>query len=156
MAEFKRGRASCKDKHLSSQQNEATMTEMVKKIHKMVLDVPWLKVRELADMVGISKSAEYRILTENLSRGNYAQDGCRVCSQRNKNSFVRMFKSSVWRCFTAIMATFCVMSKSWTKHGSITSHLRRRNNQNNGLTGENGLERRRRQFHLLARSWHQF
>ena len=29
---------------------------MVKKIHKMVLDDPRLKVRELADMVGISKN----------------------------------------------------------------------------------------------------
>ena len=39
---------------------------MVKKIHKMVLDERRLKVRELADMVGISKSAVHRILTENL------------------------------------------------------------------------------------------
>ena len=43
-----------------------TMTEMVKKIYKMVLDDGRLKVRELADMVGISKSAVHRILTENL------------------------------------------------------------------------------------------
>ena len=39
---------------------------MVKKIHKMVLDDRRLKVRELADMVGISKSAVHWILTENL------------------------------------------------------------------------------------------
>ncbi|KZC13398.1 Histone-lysine N-methyltransferase SETMAR [Dufourea novaeangliae] len=39
---------------------------MVKKIHKMVLDDRRLKVRELADMIGISKSAVHRILTENL------------------------------------------------------------------------------------------
>ena len=39
---------------------------MVKKIHKMVLDRRRLKVRELADMVGISKNAVNRILTENL------------------------------------------------------------------------------------------
>ena len=42
------------------------------------------------------------------------------------------------------------------KHGSITSHLRRRNSQNNELKGKNPLQRRRRQFHLLIRSWHQF
>ena len=36
------------------------------KIHKFVLDDRRLKVRELADMVGISKSAIHRILTENL------------------------------------------------------------------------------------------
>ena len=34
-----------------------TMTEMMKKIYKMVLNDRRLKVRELADIVGISKSA---------------------------------------------------------------------------------------------------
>ena len=42
------------------------------------------------------------------------------------------------------------------KHGSITWHLRRRNNQNHGLKGENELQRRRRQFHMLKKPWHQF
>ena len=42
------------------------MTEMVKKIHKMVLDNRQIKVPELADIVGISKSAVHRILTKNL------------------------------------------------------------------------------------------
>ena len=39
---------------------------MLKKIHKMVLDDRRLKVRELADMAGISKSVVHRILDENL------------------------------------------------------------------------------------------
>ena len=37
--------------------------KVVKKIHKMVLDDRRLKVRELADMVGISKRPVHRILT---------------------------------------------------------------------------------------------
>ena len=55
VAEFKQGRP-----------NEVTTTEMMEKIHKLVLDDRGLKVRELADMVGISKRAVHRILTENL------------------------------------------------------------------------------------------
>ena len=42
---------------------------MVKKIHKMVLDDRRLKVRGLADMIGISKSAVHRLLTENMDMG---------------------------------------------------------------------------------------
>ena len=42
------------------------MTEMVKKVHKMVLDNHRLKVREPADMQSFSKSAVHCILSENV------------------------------------------------------------------------------------------
>ncbi|KYN42498.1 Histone-lysine N-methyltransferase SETMAR [Trachymyrmex septentrionalis] len=48
VAEFKRGRTSCEDEHRSGRPDRR------------------LKVRELADMVNISKSAVHRILAENL------------------------------------------------------------------------------------------
>ena len=66
VAELKRDHTSCQDEHHSGRPNEVTTTEIVKKIHKMVLDNRQLKVRELADMLTISKSAVNRILTENL------------------------------------------------------------------------------------------
>ena len=65
-AEFKQGRRSCQDEHRSDRPNKVTTTEMVRKTHKMVLDNHQIKVRELADMLGILKSAVHRILTENL------------------------------------------------------------------------------------------
>ena len=58
MAEFKRGRTSCQDENRNGLPNEVTSTEMVKKIHKMILDDRWLKVRKLADMKGISQSTK--------------------------------------------------------------------------------------------------
>ena len=48
---------SCHDEHRSGRPNEVTTTELVNKIHKMVLDDRRLKVRESADLVGISKTA---------------------------------------------------------------------------------------------------
>ncbi|KYN39316.1 Histone-lysine N-methyltransferase SETMAR [Trachymyrmex septentrionalis] len=65
VAEFKRGRTS-EDEHRSSRPSEVAIPEMVKEIHKMVLGDRRLKMRELADMVNISKSAVHRILAENL------------------------------------------------------------------------------------------
>ena len=50
VVEFKRGRTSCQDEHLSGRPNEMTKTEMVKKIHKIVLIDRLLKVRKLPDM----------------------------------------------------------------------------------------------------------
>ncbi|KYN30359.1 hypothetical protein ALC56_15335 [Trachymyrmex septentrionalis] len=66
VAEFKRGRTNCEDEHRSDRPSEVAIPEMVKKIYKMVLGDRRLKVRELADMVNISKSAVHRILAENL------------------------------------------------------------------------------------------
>ena len=53
VAKFKRGRSSCQDEHRSGWPNEVTTIEMVREIHKMVLDDSRLKVLELTDMVGI-------------------------------------------------------------------------------------------------------
>ena len=66
MSEFERGCTSCQDEHCSGRPNEVTTAEMVKKIHKMILGDRRLKVRQLADMVDISKNVVYRVLTENL------------------------------------------------------------------------------------------
>ena len=66
MTEIIRGRTSCQDKHRSGRPNEVTKPEMVKKIHRMELDDRRLKVHQLVDMLGISKSVVHRIVTENL------------------------------------------------------------------------------------------
>ena len=86
------------DKHRSGRPKEVTTTAMVKKIHKMVLDDHRLKVLYIAYWLKI------------WTWENCTQDGCRVYSQWNKNSVVRLFQSSVWRCFTAIKPIFCVDS----------------------------------------------
>ncbi|GFV66394.1 mariner transposase [Trichonephila clavipes] len=64
--EFKRGRTSCQDEHRSGRPNEVTTSERVKKIHKSVPNDHRLKLRELAHIMGISKRAVHRILSENL------------------------------------------------------------------------------------------
>ena len=108
------------DKHRSGRPNEVTTTEMVKKIHKMVLDDRRLKVRELANMVGISKSAVHRILSENL-------DMRKLCSrwvprfltmeqkQRREDVSVKclaMFYSNK----ADFLCRFITMDETWVHH----------------------------------------
>ncbi|XKL65146.1 hypothetical protein PGB90_005232 [Kerria lacca] len=57
---------SCQDEHHNGRPNEVTIPGIVKKIHKMVVDARWLKMHELADIVGILKGVVHRILSENL------------------------------------------------------------------------------------------
>ena len=66
VSEFKRGRTSCQDEHRSGRPNGVTTTEMVKRIHKLVLDDRRLKMHKLADIVRISKSSVHCILNKNL------------------------------------------------------------------------------------------
>ena len=85
----------------------------------------------------------FQFCTNNWVRKSYRQDGCRVCSLWIISATVWRFQNNVWRCFN-IIQNFCVDSLLWMKHGSITSHPRRKNSQNNGFHRMNQLRRRRR------------
>ena len=86
----------------------------------------------------------FQFCTNNWVWKSYRHDGCHVCSLWTISATVWRFRNNVWRCFNVIQMNFCVDSLLWTKHGSITSHPRRRNSQNNGLHQVNQLRRRRR------------
>ena len=80
VAEFKRRRISCQNEHHSGRPIEVITPDMVKKFHKMILDDRRLKIRELAEMIGILKSAIHRILTNDLKMRKLCAR-CRVCFQ---------------------------------------------------------------------------
>lgn len=65
-AEFKRGRTSLADER-SGRPTTVTTTDNIEKIHQMVLDDCRIKVREIAEAVGISIKRVCHILTEELN-----------------------------------------------------------------------------------------
>jgi hypothetical protein len=54
-AEFKRGRTSLEDDPREGCPKSATPPEIIKQVHDMVLDDRRMKVREIAETVGVSK-----------------------------------------------------------------------------------------------------
>ena len=122
MAEFVQGRTSCQDEHRSGWPNEVTTTEIVKKIHKMVLDDRRLKVRELANMVRISNSAIHRILIKNVDvRKLCARWVLRLHSMEQKqrredfsNQCLMKFHSNK----SYSLRRFITINKTWVRHAT--------------------------------------
>ena len=66
VSEFKRGRTSCEDAPRTGRPNEVTTPEMIEKIHKLVLEDRRIKVRQIAEITGISTERVHFILHEQL------------------------------------------------------------------------------------------
>ncbi|KYQ60738.1 hypothetical protein ALC60_00185 [Trachymyrmex zeteki] len=77
-SEFKMGRTSTKDAPRSGKPKEATNAEIVKQVHRIVLSDRKVKLRELAEAMGISKERAGYILHDLLEMKSYRRDGCRV------------------------------------------------------------------------------
>jgi histone-lysine N-methyltransferase SETMAR len=65
-AEFKRGRTSLEDDQREGLPKSATTPEIIEQVHDMVLDDGRMKVREIAETIGISKERVGYILHDEL------------------------------------------------------------------------------------------
>lgn len=109
-AEFKRGRTSIFDDERPGRPKEVTTPEMVNKIHGMVIDDRRVKVREIAEALGISRERVENILHEYLGMRKLAarwvphllsvdnkrervatSKECLVMFNRDKKDFLRRF-----------------------------------------------------------------
>jgi len=134
----------------------ATTEDNLTKIHGLILADRRLKIREIAETVGMSKDRVGISCMKFWAWKSCRRDGCRVCSLRTTNATVRPLQSSVWHCLSAIRRSFCVVSWPSTKHGSTGTHQRPRNRPNSGLQPANLLRRRRRLSHRPERWWPPF
>jgi histone-lysine N-methyltransferase SETMAR len=86
-AEFKRGRTSLEDDPREGRAKSATTPEIIEQVHDMPLDDQRIKVREIAETIGISKERVGYILLEELHMKKLCARWCRACSQQIKNAF---------------------------------------------------------------------
>jgi len=109
-AEFKRGRTSLEDDQREGRLKSAPPPEIIEQVHDMVLDDRRMKVREIAETIGISKERVGYILHEELdikklcarwvpsfitadqkrTRMNISEQ-CLEHFNKNKTDFVRRF-----------------------------------------------------------------
>ena len=93
--EFKRGRTSTKDEHLSERPVEVTTPEMVDKIDNMVLSDQRIGVREIVKVTGILQGTVFSILHKNLGVKKIYIKSC---------GRLRLF----WPFSVTILTSFCV------------------------------------------------
>lgn len=136
LAEFKRGRTCIQDEHRSGRPKSVTTTEMVSKIHDMVLKDRRLKLAEIANVVGISKERVFNIVTQELGMKKLSArwvprlltlDQKRVRMQisqecldrfmKNTTDFVRRFVTTDETWVHYYTPETKLQSKQWTEPG---------------------------------------
>jgi hypothetical protein len=73
-AEFKHGRTSLENDPREGCPKSATTPEIIEQVHNMVLDDRQMKVRKIAETIGISKKRAGYILHEELDMDSYTPD----------------------------------------------------------------------------------
>jgi transposase len=96
--DFKRGRTSHEDDQREGCPKRATIPESTEQVHDVVLDDRRMKVREIAETIGISKKRVGYILHEELDMkkllrkiGAALSEQCLERFNKNKTDFVRRF-----------------------------------------------------------------
>ncbi|XP_029155672.1 uncharacterized protein LOC114928587 [Nylanderia fulva] len=136
-AEFKRGRKSLGDDERSGRPKTATTDENIAKVHQMVLDDRRIKVREIAEVMNMSKERVCRILNQHLGmRKLSARWVPRLLTLDQKrvrmnisNALLAQFrrnKSEFWRRLITVDETWIHHYTPETKY-SPNSGLQRRN-----------------------------
>lgn len=136
VAEFKRGRTSVQDELRPGRPKSVTTSEMVSKVHDMVLEDRRLKLSEIADNTGISKERVHHILSEELNMKKLSarwvprlltldqkrvrmqnSQHCLDRFQRNKSDFLRRFVTTDETWVHHYTPESKIQSKQWTESG---------------------------------------
>ncbi|KAK5650765.1 hypothetical protein RI129_001794 [Pyrocoelia pectoralis] len=126
-AEFKRGRMSLVDDERSGRPKTATTDDNIANVHKMVLDDRRIKVREIAEVMKMSKERVCHILNQDLGMRKLTLDQKRV-RMNISNTLLAQFrrkKSEFLRRLITVDETWIhhytpetkIQSKQWTAKG---------------------------------------
>jgi len=127
-AEFKRGRTSLEDDPREGRPKSTTTPEIIEQVHDMVLDDRRIKVREIAETIGISKERVGYILHKELDMKKLCAgwvprlvtaDQKRTCMKISEQCLERFNKNK-----TDFVRQFITMDEAWIHHYTPESKKR--------------------------------
>jgi transposase len=90
-AEFESGRTSLEDDPREGRSKSASTPEIIEQVHDMILDDQRMKVREIAENIGISKERVGYILHEKLDMKRLAHSRSKTHSHENTRTVLGAF-----------------------------------------------------------------
>jgi transposase len=155
VAKFKRGRTSLEDDPREGRPKSAPTPEIIGQVHDMVVDDRRMKVREIAETIGISKERVGYILHEELDMKKLCARWLpRLLTADQKRTCVKKSLNSAWSVLTKIKLIFCVDLLLWMRLGFTITHQNPNSSQNCGQKPVVQRQRRQDRFHQQERSWH--
>jgi len=122
-AEFKRGRTSIEYDPREGRPKSATTPEIIEQVHDIVLDDGRMKVREIAETIGVSKERVGYILHEELDMKKLcARWMPRLLTADQKLTSIKKSLNSAWSVLTEIKLILCVDLLLWMRLGFTTTH----------------------------------
>jgi len=153
-AQFKRGPTSLEGDPSEGRPKSATPPEIIEQVHDMVLDDRRMKVREIAETIGISKEHVGYILHEELDMKKLcARWVPRLLTADQKRTRMKISEQCLER-FNKIKLILCVDLLLWMRPGFTITHRNPNSSQNSGQKPFVQRQRRQRRFHKQERSWH--
>src|SRR5436190_18847496 len=106
-AEFKRGRKSLGDDERSGRPKTATTNENIAKVHEMVLDDGRIKVREIAEVMNMSKERVCHLLNQHLDMRKLSARWVPRSLTLNQKCVRMKFLRALLAQFSRIKSEFC-------------------------------------------------
>jgi histone-lysine N-methyltransferase SETMAR len=153
-AEFKCGRTGLEDDSREGRPKSATTPEIIEQVHDTVLDDRRMKVREIAETIGISKECVGYILHEELDIKKLCArwvphlltaDQKRTCMKISEQCLERFNKNK-----TDFVRRIITMDETWIHH--YTPECKQQSKQ--WTESSCSAPKRQDWFHQQERSWH--
>jgi len=152
-ADIKRGCTSLKDDPCEGRPKSATTPEIIE-VHHMVLDDRQMKVREIAETIGISKECVGYILHEELDMKKLCARWVPHLLTADQKCTCMKISEQCLEHFNKIKLILCVNLLIWMRLGFTITHQNPNSIQNSGQKPVVQHQRRQSRLHQQERSWH--